>query len=71
MVSPLRWSIRREQRETNDAVEREGVARAMRARDAADLMLIVIDSGEQLTDEDRRLLECVIIERATCCCQQG
>ena len=45
------------ERETQDAVEREGVSRALRARDAADLMLIVIDSGEELTEEDRRLLE--------------
>jgi tRNA modification GTPase len=45
------------ERETQDAVEREGVSRALRAREAADLMLIVIDSGEELTHEDRRLLE--------------
>ena len=45
------------ERETQDAVEREGVSRAVRARAAADLMLIVIDSGEELTEEDRRLLE--------------
>ena len=44
------------ERDTCDAVEREGVFRAMRARSAADLMLIVIDSGEELTEEDRRLL---------------
>jgi len=45
------------ERETQDPVEREGVLRAARARDIADLTLIVIDSGEALTDEDRRLLE--------------
>jgi tRNA modification GTPase len=45
------------ERETHDAVEREGVWRAVRARDAADLMLIVIDSGEELTEDDRRLVE--------------
>jgi tRNA modification GTPase len=44
------------ERETLDPVEREGVSRAAGARDAADLALIVIDSGEALTDEDRRLL---------------
>jgi tRNA modification GTPase len=44
------------ERETHDAVEREGVSRAVRARDAADLVLIVIDSGEELTEEDRRLV---------------
>jgi tRNA modification GTPase len=45
------------ERETLDEVEREGVSRAVRARDAADLMLIVVDSGEELTEGDRRLLE--------------
>ena len=45
------------ERETLDEVEREGVSRAVRARDVADLMLIVIDSGEELTEGDRRLLE--------------
>jgi tRNA modification GTPase len=43
-------------RETKDAVEREGVVRAMRARDAADLVLVVIDSAEELTEDDRRLI---------------
>jgi len=45
------------ERDTQDAVEREGVFRAARARDVADLTLIVIDAGETLTDEDHRLLE--------------
>jgi len=45
------------ERATQDPVEREGVLRAARARDVADLTLIVIDSGQALTDEDRRLLE--------------
>ena len=45
------------ERESHDPVEREGVLRAARARDIADLTLIVIDSGQALTDEDRRLLE--------------
>jgi tRNA modification GTPase len=45
------------ERETTDAVELEGVARAMRARAVADLALIVIDSGEELADDDRRLIE--------------
>jgi tRNA modification GTPase len=45
------------ERQTNDAVELEGVVRAARARDAADLVLCVIDSGEEVTDEDRRLIE--------------
>jgi tRNA modification GTPase len=45
------------QRESHDAVEREGICRAVRARDAADLTLLVIDAGEALTDDDRRLLD--------------
>jgi tRNA modification GTPase len=47
------------ERQTKDAVELEGVVRAGRARDAADLVLIVIDSGEELTEDDRRLIESV------------
>jgi tRNA modification GTPase len=45
------------EREATDAVEREGVSRAVHARDVADVVLIVIDSGEELTEADRRLLE--------------
>src|SRR5688572_12533030 len=45
------------EREALDAVEREGISRAARARSAADLTLIVIDSGEELTREDRSLLK--------------
>src|SRR4029434_7189326 len=44
-------------RETKDEVEREGVARAIRARDAADLLLVVIDSAEELTEDDHRLID--------------
>jgi tRNA modification GTPase len=44
------------ERDTQDTVEREGVMRAARAKDAADLQLIVIDSGEALCDDDRELL---------------
>ena len=43
-------------REVLDVVEREGVSRAERARDVADLVLVVIDRSESPTDEDRRLL---------------
>jgi tRNA modification GTPase len=45
------------EREAYDAVEREGIARAVRARDAADLTLVVIDSAEEMNDVDRRLLD--------------
>ncbi len=47
------------ERQAQEAVELEGVLRAVRAREDADLVLIVIDSGEELIDEDRRLIESV------------
>jgi tRNA modification GTPase len=47
-------------RVTGDLVEQEGVNRAMGAIGAADLLLVVIDSGDDLDDEDRRLLEDVV-----------
>ena len=43
-------------RESDDHVEREGVARAARAHAAADLVVLVLDGSEPLTEEDRRLL---------------
>lgn len=43
-------------RDTGDVVEREGVARALRARDAADLLVAVVDGSEPATPEDERLL---------------
>jgi tRNA modification GTPase len=47
-------------RESDDLVEREGVARAARAHAAADLVLLVLDGSEPLTAEDRRLLELAV-----------
>ena len=44
-------------RETVDVVEREGVVRASRASATADLVLVVIDMSEPLTNDDVRLLE--------------
>ena len=44
-------------RESGDLVEREGVARADRARAAADLVVLVLDGSVPLEAEDRRLLE--------------
>lgn len=44
-------------RETNDVVEREGVARSERAREVAALLVLVIDQNQSLTGEDRRVLE--------------
>jgi len=44
-------------RDTLDVVEREGVARATQARGIADLILLVVDRSEPLTEDDERLLE--------------
>ena len=43
-------------RKTDDPVEREGVSRAVKARAAADLLLVVLDGASPLTAEDRALL---------------
>lgn len=45
------------QRETSDPVERIGVDRAERAMESADIVLIVLDASEPLTDEDIVLLQ--------------
>lgn len=45
------------QRRTSDPVERIGVDRAVRAVETADIVLIVLDSSENLTDEDEELLK--------------
>ena len=44
-------------RQAVDRVEQEGVERAARARAAADLVLVLIDHGEPIGDEDRQLLD--------------
>lgn len=44
-------------REVKDLVEEEGVKRSLRALDSADLVLLVIDSSQDLKEEDRTLLE--------------
>ena len=43
-------------RATDDAVEREGVARSERARGVADLIVVVLDRSEPLRAEDEELL---------------
>lgn len=53
-------------RETDDPVEKIGVDRAAKAAETADIVLIVIDGSEALTDEDRELLEkrderCIVV----------
>ena len=44
-------------RETIDTVESIGVERARRAMADADVVVVVLDSGEELSDEDREVLE--------------
>ena len=44
-------------RDSTDRIEREGVARSVKARGAAELVLVVLDQSEPLTGDDRRVLE--------------
>ena len=44
-------------RESDDPIEQIGVERSFAALDAAELILVVIDSASTLTEEDRELLE--------------
>lgn len=44
-------------RETEDVVERIGVERSRRALEQADLVLLLLNYAEPLTEDDRRLLE--------------
>ena len=46
-------------RETSETVERIGVERSRRTIADADLVVVVLDAVEALTDEDRRILESV------------
>lgn len=43
--------------QTNDTVEKIGVERSKKALESADLVLLLIDGSEELTDEDHRLLD--------------
>ena len=43
--------------DTNDRIEREGVARSVQARAASELVLVVLDQSEALSYDDRRILE--------------
>lgn len=44
-------------RHTEDTVEKIGVERSRKAIDTADLILLIIDSSQALTDEDRELIQ--------------
>ncbi|WP_173918080.1 tRNA uridine-5-carboxymethylaminomethyl(34) synthesis GTPase MnmE [Halobacillus sp. Marseille-Q1614] len=46
-------------RETEDIVERIGVERSRQVLKEADLILLVLNYGDELTDEDRKLFEAV------------
>ncbi len=46
-------------RETADLVEQIGVQRSRKALEQADLILLVLNSGEPLSEEDRKLVELV------------
>jgi tRNA modification GTPase len=54
-----RRDARRYRRSTRDArsIEREGVDRAARAADVADLVLVVLDATEPLNADDERLID--------------
>jgi tRNA modification GTPase len=44
-------------RNTGDLVESEGVTRGMHARAVSDLVIVVIDGSEPITDDDQRVLD--------------
>ena len=44
-------------RNTGDLVESEGVTRGMHARTVSDLVIVVIDGSEPITDDDQRVLD--------------
>ena len=44
-------------RETEDIVEKIGVEKSKESLNSADLVIIVLDSSKELTDEDREILE--------------
>jgi len=44
-------------RDTSDRIEREGVARSVQARAAAELVLVVLDQGAALSADDHRVLD--------------
>lgn len=44
-------------RKTNDIIEKKGVTKSLKALDEADFVLLVLNNNEEMTDEDRELLE--------------
>jgi tRNA U34 5-carboxymethylaminomethyl modifying GTPase MnmE/TrmE len=51
-----RWWILQAFRDTSDRIEIEGVWRGTRAREIADLTVVVLDAAETLMPDDERLL---------------
>lgn len=54
------------QRETENEIERMGVERARRAQEQADVVLLVLDGAQELTQADRTLLDgadgrCIVV----------
>ncbi len=47
-------------RHSHDVVEQEGVRRSHAAIESADIVLVVLDSSEQLSDEDRQVLTGIV-----------
>lgn len=60
---PLRLLDMAGLRDSPDPIEQEGIARAGRALDEADLVLLVLDGSEPLREEDRTLLGRVPADR--------
>ena len=50
-------------RETNEEIEQEGVRRSLKAMDAADVILLVLDSSRPLSEEAEQLLRSSPIEK--------
>ncbi len=67
----LRLSDTAGMRETEDAVEKIGVDLAQRRMDEADLILVVLDSSQPLTDEDLQILERIGSRKAIAICNKA
>ncbi len=57
-------------RETEDVVERIGVERSRRALEQADLVLLLFNYAEPLTQDDRKLLDAVALSHGDRCGEQ-
>jgi tRNA modification GTPase len=51
-------------RHSHDVVEQEGVRRSHAAIESADIVLVVLDSSEPLSDEDRQVLKGITEKKA-------